>query len=1249
MLGSQDDIARAAPLGLREFTVDNVLDRLARTVELGSEPEPVLALVWSLLSREPTGQFSTRSAVERAAEFNPGLFFWCTPGESARGGFDADRQRRRRALASTRLPAQDGTWQAAETLAFGAAWADWLESGACGPVTGQMRARVRAYRGLEAVAPSPSSLLAAPDLILSFLPSREEDLEDEIERPPEQKEMHTFLLMLGVWEVLPVEAFAGRATRQPRRPFPGTWDDEREAEVVETGGWVFADGSWSGTAHQNVYVAEDFRFRWPLEETATRDPEATAKLLSSGANIYRRLARIAAFCPNCSSDGRWHKTTHQTSAADAYPSLLALELQRSRWVPATVDGTRLDQPQTASSTWWTERPPGGAGLRRSPMRFLRLCAQSAEISAELRALAGIPSLQAAPIDRIAALLDDLREQYESQRLPIDPGSGSSARQAFVGLHRLMYERLADLIGAGNEAAASVLASVGVLCEVGDQLVHCAPADVRHDDGTHVSFRRYFEGDVPFVVLARDKGAVAKRLGLATFAVRLTRKDTADGQDVTADVAEMLGDRIPELLSIVVHHSLGTQTLEPSSADFEERARRLRNLRVVRVADLVIDAEVDGLDLRATIGENATEELYLEGATTSTPVLYHDIAGDKWQETLRRKLPVHLAALVENAAYAATFALFLLAGDDGEREDVLRDLGIAADEVDGIRSIVGAVSDEERAGQRRWFTSILRACERNDLADVLTDDVAGALLAAGLGKATTARLVELGGGPDRRDDRDGDGALSTLDAAGVSLEALDQALRAEDPADGLRIDVAGRRLRHWLRAHGQRVSAVLASRWDANEAKRLPATWTAPPEFAFALDPAPGQWLAPVLESLSAAGFDPDADALATQPVEELVRLAGARDRADLDRRVTSMLDPVEHAKRLREMAAAWRRELRFLLIVTRTHKGQSRSAIRAAADVVERELPGAPKSPAELAEPVAELLDARASLASRIADVLEDGANNRPSRTRLLALAGEAGIDTGHRGEVETAIEAQASDRARKTRADIDRLRHAAVRPQVPATLRAAPRPAPGDSGGRKKHVSLVKVDPTSDARKRRAGDEGERWMITAVLEQLVGLAPEERRSAIDELLALLDHFTGDVVDEARRHAELAADPQLDDEELIEELTEFLHVSRRSDAFGFDMLGWLRTTEDAEPRAMFLEVKSIRDGRFHLSRGEWTYASRLSENGDGDLYVVATVTRGVSGRPPKSIDLLVDPVRLVERRQLEKLDDGYELSYRTSA
>ena len=107
-------------------------------------------------------------------------------------------------------------------------------------------------------------------------------------------------------------------------------------------------------------------------------------------------------------------------------------------------------------------------------------------------------------------------------------------------------------------------------------------------------------------------------------------------------------------------------------------------------------------------------------------------------------------------------------------------------------------------------------------------------------------------------------------------------------------------------------------------------------------------------------------------------------------------------------------------------------------------------------------------------------------------------------------------------------------------------------------------------------------------------------------------------MDKALSHAEPACDPQLDEEELIEELTGLLHVSRLSDGFGFDILGWLPLGADAPPTAVCLEVKSTRDGKFHLSRNEWERAKWFHDRGEGERYVVLVVHRSSGSEPPSA-------------------------------
>lgn len=1250
LLESEGQVDRAKPLGVRDFTVDNVLDRMRGSPRAEADPGTALAFLWSLLARERRSEFSSRSAADHASEFNPVTFFWCRPGHGGRPGAEADRQRRRRALAETLLPTRDGDWRPASQLAFGGSWAAWLESGACGPRTTAHENRARCYRALSAVAPSDADLLADPDEVLGWLANTEARADEELERPDVNVEKHSFLVMLGVWEVFPVEAFESREARnRPPFPFEGALNDKRSARIEASGGWEFVNHQWSGNGHLNVWIAEDFRFLWLLSEAADRDAGKTSQLLSAGTNLYASLDSLAAFCPTCTS-GTWHNKRYQTSLGDSYPSILALELQNLCWVPAVLNGEELEAPQLASSVWWTEKPPGGAGLRQSPLRYLPLCQPQAEITSELRLLAGIPRLESASADRVEALLLNLRDKDEAGSLVVDPNSSSSARQAFIGLHRLACERLDEVTSAETREASEVLERVGVLCELGDTMAYREPADVRHDDGQFVSYRRFFDGRIPFTVLARDRGRVATRLGLSAFVVELVRRESAGTRDVTDEVAELLGDRVPELLAILVHHSLGTQTLEPSGQQFEERARRLGNLRVHQVDDLVIDARVAGTDASATIGEGSAQDIFLEAGTSSHPVLYHDMRGETWREAFRRKLPLQLAVLLENPAYAATFALFLLAETDAEREEALRDLGVSADDVDGIRSSVGAVSEEERTRQRRWFTGMLKALSRDELVSVLEgSDISDVLQQAGLSKEVATRLVELGGGGDVRRDPSPDGALWMLATSGLSLSRLDDELRDADPFDGLTVEVAQRRLAAWVRSNRRHVAAVLAQRRDPDEAKDLPNGWKTSPEFRLALDPAPAEWLGAVVDSLRAAGFSPDVNALAEQPVAEFVRLADVSGRGELDALVARLYDREEQARILRAAAAAWRNELAFLAVLARTQRGESRAAIRAQAELADGGLPVAPSVPSELRASATDLFANHLALADALAEQLNDVLAALPERATLLGLTSEHGVETAHRADVERALEAPQSELACKLRSSIAQLKDKAVRPITPAGLQAARKPdPPPDEQRTKRKVAAVKVGAGADARKRRAGDEGERWALAAVLGDLVALSADERRTAIDALTGLLDDFEGKPVDKARLHAEPACDPQLGEEELIEELTGLLHVSRLSDGFGFDLLGWLPLQPDAAPTAVCLEVKSTRDGTFHMSRHEWERATWFHERGEGERYVVLVVHRSSGSEPPQRLDIIANPVHLATTKEIAKIDDGYEFSYRVT-
>jgi hypothetical protein len=146
----------------------------------------------------------------------------------------------------------------------------------------------------------------------------------------------------------------------------------------------------------------------------------------------------------------------------------------------------------------------------------------------------------------------------------------------------------------------------------------------------------------------------------------------------------------------------------------------------------------------------------------------------------------------------------------------------------------------------------------------------------------------------------------------------------------------------------------------------------------------------------------------------------------------------------------------------------------------------------------------------------------------------------------------------------------------------------------------------------------------------------------------LLSTFTGDSVEAALAHSLSARSAELDEDELVDELTGLLHLSEYSDAFGFDILGWLPPGQGLPHQAMCLEVKSSSDEGFLLSRAEWARATSFHDAHKGDRYAVLVVRRAKRGGVPSGMDLLADPVALVDAGTLRQEVDGYKLAYRSA-
>lgn len=1263
LLTSEAAIDRARPLGVRPFTVDTVLDRLNGIGDSAADPSNVIRFLWNLLAGARSSSWGTKRSAEMAAVFDPSMWFWCRP-DRARDETGRVRQQRERYLSEVRLPARDGTWRAAGSLAFGDDWAAWLESHQPATVNPlATRKRAEAYRALEAISPSPTQLLASPETVMALLdeavqrqsatsvgPDSDGESEREFDESMCDVERHAFLLRLGVWEVTPIEAWSSWSpTGREKFPWTGPMAEEQKSWVAAAGGWTFGLEGWGGKAHHNVYLAEDYRFAWSLPEAADRNGTALATSLNAGAKLYAERLTGRVFCPSCGDSGSHHpRARRESTAAWDFPSWLALELMHEPWLDCLVDGDPTGHRSAPVEAWWREQVPSGAGLRQSPWRLLPLCSPTTGVTSELRRLIGVNTIDEASVPVLHALLRQLRDEFTAGTLAVSPGDSASARQAFIGLHRLIYDRLAELHGADPEGVANAVADVGLLCEIGDGLAFQAPAEARHDDGRFATYTRYFSAAIPFVVLPRTHSAQARTLGVPAFEVRLERDGTSDGLDVTDDLHELIGGRTPELLAIVVNHSIGgQQTVELDSEAFSARSRRLQALAVRQVNDLVIHAAVEGTGQEAQLGKGSYQDIYLENPTSNKPILFHDLNGDGWHDRLRRKIAPHLATLLENPAYAHTFALFLLAETDSEREEFLLELGITGDDVELVEARLGVIGRREQESSLTWFRALLRVLGVNDSLPALDEaELNTALGRTKLPSDVAQALIDAGGGEAARRDAGPGSPLRILTDAGVDLASLDRQLRAADDV-GLTITVAKKEFSRWINEYGRKLAAVLSTQQPPDTAKSIVRDLRVPDSLAFSPEPPVDALLAPITHLLTEAGFQVSAADLEGDPAAALTRLAGFASVDELDALVLRIYSPEEQQALRQVRTAQWRREIALLAVLCRMKPTETRTSIRTLHSQVSDALSGEFAQPSDLIPVVEELFLTHEELRDYLLIQLEDPLVPPPRLEELPTRAADAGVDIEQLPKVRAALDVPRRDRARALKDRSEKLSRGKVRPSPPAQLAAktsADAPSPSKAGMRK--VAALKVDPHSDDRKRELGDEGEQWALASVIGHLLELSDDERDSAVDELCRFLRaHFEGTPVETALSHAALARSRELDEDELIEELTGLLHVSLHSDAFGFDLVGWLSTPDAVAPHPVCLEVKSSGSASFHVSSSEWALAKKLHDEGVGHQYAMLVVRRGSKGKVPVSMDLLADPVRLCESGQLRTNIDGWSVNY----
>jgi hypothetical protein len=1193
---SADVEAAAHRLGIRPYLTDTALDGLARVapdLPADDSAADVLRFFWQLLTRERQGRFSVRAAIDAVHQLEPGAFHWANP--ITRG--DQPDQRRAQALSQLRLPSAAGPWAPAGTLAFGANWAHWFS--ATFPENSHASARAELYQAATRLAPGGVALLASPEELLTLLDQLEPLALGELDETRIEEMVFAFLLRIGVWEGVPIESHIDHRTRDAadRDPWPDApgrfahWD-----HIVSSGGLKF--GVYAEHDVDAVRVAEDHRLSWNLES----DPDATAVVLDRMAPLLAELSRLRLFCDRCHD----HKQRYRS---DAQPSFLTWQLQTQAWVPVRtgpLESRRRDAVRP-SDAWYVPDPPREQQLHQSPLQFLQIADRA--VTARVADLADIATVDGASTARITGELARLKTLSADE--PHATTGTPGRRQAFIGAHNMLYRQLRP----GDTAPVPE-----VLAFLGSSLRYVPLADARFDTGAFSAYRRAFD-DVPFSTLPRHDGPTAHRLGLVDFDLELKLRSKDEGREI--DVRAFVHDLMPEFFSLLVHHRLGgRETLELGSPDFVLRANRFAALTVKQLDDVVIEARLpDGTDDAVRLIGEDREDLFLDLASPGQPVLYTDVGANN-VDRLRRLMGPHLAALVERPDFDAEFRLLLGFDDPGDRELFLEERGITPVHLDEVRHALEVAGLSGALYEHRWWNAMLPllGVEGPVAADSPRSAARSAIAAAGRNEEWVDELVALGGSLAARRDIGPGSALALLDAHGVPLRDFHRDLQAAGD-EGLALPrAADDMLNSWINRNHRVVAAALSHApkpVGPEEAKQAPRHWRVAPDGIWHVPLPPSAVLADAVAAFNRAELRVDPEALVDRPAEHLAELLGC-DRDGL----RAMVEVIYSNQGDRAAAEAqalrqWRHELRPVLIAAATKPNDHDYEFRRVEADHGRRLAGT-ESLADLARRIGALPRLGAELQAALVELVRTASPFvSPDQSRFAELAALHDIEAEHLARVRRFLRRGPDQRISAIRRNLETVRREELHPRLIEVT-----PAPGAAGEPSRREDPKRVDPTKEVhrdprRDKRIGDDAEQLVLATVIDSLPLDDQPSLSLALQQIEDLLrKYFT--VADEFYEVKKALVEETLSQDEKLDALAQFLHLSSYSDNFACDMVGIVPV--GAVLRPLLLEVKSTGGDSVMISAAEWRQA-----HASGEDYALMVVHRPRGKTQPHRLDLLVDP------------------------
>lgn len=1245
-------------LGVRAYETLAVLRRVD-DVDVSPEDAQALArFLFAFLLHVGKERWSLFSAELKSDAPKPGRFYAGAPGDD-----DADTRAARAGLAKVHLLDANGGVHPADGLRFSVAW---------GAI----------HADLDRLDPPSAIPLASPDALadyldiegaLCLLPSRP-PVDDENPRAIHRSLARAFARLCGVWETAPLGHVVDlRAGVEPSTVI---------GMVAAAGSLLSAipDVIWNQFGKQPSYRHQNTRIMrtWWLRDLATvaADAERAGPFLRLLARdwgeLFGRLGRLELRCPSCKHGGYYHSEPMRNDDGSAPPSVLFWQLRQTPWYRA-----RDAEIQALSSLWLVPDPPEGSALQSSPWRFLPHVREQSPDTLQVLSAMGVTWFGDAPVSRYIELLVDLRSQFIDDHAVSD----GPARVAFVALHREVWARLQALVRAqaglerfdevpiGNSVADGSffgrqpqhftrrswesLSSLPTLAEHDRSLVYIPTRESLIDRGTSSFARHLFRSEASFSCADERGRGLLQVLGALPFDLNVEPRIGGVQTDRTEAIQVSLAPFLPELAAVLGRLAPGGgNPVELEGHEFRKRLASLRSCRFVQCEDLRVVFSVRGRigdDARPPIKSlevgNGPGDVHLDEKGAVPRVLFDVAFKEDDPEAILAVLARPLAQVLATASFEDIFALLLRIPNEDDRVRFLEKRGIVDEDVNRARMIVG-YQDQASWERRRMAIRALSQVIGRELPLPPTEpgpDPVGTWrnwqeenlsTTEGIARIAIEQADRL---PEHLEDPTDNGPLALLDAAGINLSQLSEALKLEGletvnirvHADRLR-DV---RLRHWETA----VTGLVRRGATTVESKTRVAGTLRPKDSWRTRLRVDSTELCADASALLALFNLPGLDATISREVyrANVAQALGLSVDAFVGY-VHETFSDEERATRQSADFERLKRELRNVMVALRLPATDVRvEQVQRVADIWQREIvfPGLDQvqeapfaawiegsglrvDSRELLDrivagvgvaEIAELLG-RSELTRmvvRIANVLDDARRKR--------LAGLRASFAQHRGVILTnRVEPSES---------------------IVAPILPAPTGNPDLPCKRSVRRGKVTEDEAERQSRGRLGTQGERIAFAWAVAPLVSKYTSDHASFLSVVRRLRDRLSDvaqldvDLQHQFDSAVEILTIPDLEEEDLLDALQSLTHVSGdfASDAFGFDLLVWLSDTEGGAGEILCVEVKTSRanaDG-FHFSRNQHDVAA---EQGRGFAVLRVIVQKGSRSGP--KLRLLVDPVGL---------------------